>query len=99
MKVTDCINYSENLPDVNEPPYRGSYNQLFANNLGKWVKVDFLIGSQTMASQTGVITSVGVQYVLLYQPDKNTYVACDIYSVKFITFLCDRNGGKDCGCR
>lgn len=77
----------EDLPDLNEPPYRGSFMQLFLLNEGKTVKIDFLIGSSTLTSQTGIIHAVTTQYVVLYQPGRDTYVACDNFSIKFVTFL------------
>ncbi len=77
----------ENLPDLDAQPYRGSFQQLFLLNEGKTVKIDFLVGSSTLTSQTGVVYAVTTQYVVLYQPARDTYVACDNFSIKFVTFL------------
>lgn len=87
----DCVNIPENLQNFNEPPFIGAFQQLLANNVGKAVKIDFLIGSQGISSQSGVIEAVGLSYVLLKQFHRPTTVACDVYSIKFVTFLCERN--------
>lgn len=72
--------------DFDQPPYRGTMLQLLSANIGKPVRIDFHFDAVT-ASYTGVIDSVGTQYVTLYQASKNCYVACDVYAVKFVTFL------------
>ena len=77
----------ENLPDIDDQPYRGSFQQLFMANVGKRVRIDFLIGSSNMTSQTGVIYAVTTQYVVLRNISQDSYVACDNFSIKFVTFL------------
>lgn len=77
----------ENNIDVTNQPFRGSFQQLMEANIGSRVRVDFLIGSSNTVSQSGVIYAAGLQYFVLHNPLNNTYVACDIYSVKFVHFL------------
>lgn len=86
--MSDCYIKPETGLDFNQPPYRGTYQQLLAANIGRTVKIDFQM-SGGMASQTGVIDAVGVQYVVLRQPGRSAYVAGDIFMIKFITFLCE----------
>lgn len=80
------INIIADMPDLNEPPYRGSHQQLLANNIGKAVKIDYVVGTGAMYSQSGIIYAVGVQYVVLSQPGKDIYTTGDIFSIKFMTF-------------
>ncbi len=77
----------ENLPDLDAQPFRGSFQQLFLMNVGKSVRIDFLVGSSNTVSQTGIIYAVTSQYVVLRQPARDAYVVCDAYSIKFVTFL------------
>lgn len=81
------IEIPTNTPDLNEQPYRGSFQQLFQANIGRPVKIDFLVGSSNLVSQSGIIHAVTSQYVVLRNIARETYVACDNYSIKFVTFL------------
>ena len=83
----NTVTIPENLPDLNSQPFRGSFQQLFLMNVGKTVKIDFLVGSANLVSQTGVIQAATSQYVLLYQAARDTFIACDNFSVKFVTFF------------
>ena len=77
----------EEIPDLNEPPYRGTFQQLLSANLGKLVRIDFLVGGERVVTQSGIVDAVGVQYVVLYQPDTKTFVSGDVFGIKFVTFL------------
>ena len=77
----------ESLPDFDQPPYRGTFQQLLTANVGKLVRIDFMVGSDRTVSQTGILDAVGVQYVVLHQPESNTFVTGDVFGIKFITFL------------
>jgi len=55
--------------------------------IGKRVKVVFLIGTNLVQDREGILTDVGISYIILKETDTNTSVLCDIYSIKFITFL------------
>ena len=81
------IEIPTNIPYLNEQPYRGSFQQLMEANLGRNVKIDFLVGSSNLVSQTGIIHAVSTQYVVLRNMMRDTYVACDNFSIKFVTFL------------
>lgn len=77
----------DNLTNVDEPPYLGSFQQLLASNIGNRVRIDFMIGSSNMTSQTGIIYAATSQYVVLRSLTAEVYVACDNFSIKFITFI------------
>lgn len=85
--MNDCVTFPDTGLDFDGPPYRGSFQQLLSNNIGRSVKIDYMIGSGNLISQTGTILNVGTQYVLL--KNKNVILTGDIFSIKFITFLCD----------
>lgn len=73
--------------NFNEEPYKGGIQQVFANNIGQPVNVEFLIGDGALTSKVGNIYSVGTKYVVLYQDNTKHYIVCDMFSIKFITFL------------
>lgn len=84
--MQDCIQIPAFDIDLNEQPYRGSWQQLLSNNVGKNVKIDYNI-SGNILSQQGTVLAVGVQYVLL--KNKNCIISGDIFSIKFVTFFCE----------
>lgn len=83
-------NFSSSSNQINtqyDPTYAGSMQQILSDNIGIYVQCDFLIGTDNIVSQVGFLYEVGRQYLVLYNPIDNTYVACDIYNLKFVTFL------------
>lgn len=79
----------QNMPDFDDVPYRGYYQQFFAANIGKRVKIDFLTGSCGTTSQSGVVYATGAQYVVLYRPQDDTYITGEIFGIKFVTIFPD----------
>lgn len=51
--------------------------------IGKWVRLEMLIGS-SMVARTGRLSEVGASFVVLQSPDANAQMMCDIYSIKFV---------------
>lgn len=70
----------------NTEAYQGSMQQLLYDNIGQFAVVEFLIGTQNVTQKKGIIYSVGRSYIVLYEELTDTYVVCDIFSVKFVTF-------------
>lgn len=82
-------NGSINTPppqDFNTPAMQGSVQQFLSDNLGEFVVVEFLIGTQTMVQKAGILYAVGTSVLTLYDEVNQTFVTCDIFSVKFVTF-------------
>lgn len=73
--------------NFNEDPYRGGMQQVFANNIGQPVSIEFLIGDGSLVTKVGTIYSVGTKYVTLYQENTQHYIVSDIFSIRFVTFL------------
>lgn len=64
--------------------YSGSLQEILRDNIGKVVDIEFLIGSTSLQTRSGVLYAVGTSYVVIDQlPEK---MVCDIYSIKFVTF-------------
>lgn len=55
--------------------------------IGKYMRVEFLIGSTLLNDRTGKLVEVGVSYIILESIDGITRTVCDIYSIKFATLL------------
>lgn len=72
--------------DFDNPAFQGSMQQILSENLGEFVVIEFLIGTQEMTEKMGILYSVGRGFVVLYEELQNRYVVCDIFSIKFVTF-------------
>lgn len=53
--------------------------------IGKLMRVEFLIGTNNLTDRTGILEDVGASYILLRSIESDNLVYCDIYSIKFIT--------------
>ena len=53
--------------------------------IGRLMRVEFLIGTNNMVDRIGILQDVGASYILLRSFENDSLVYCDIYSIKFIT--------------
>ena len=67
--------------------FQGSMQQVLQENVGNYVIVEFLIGTNNLISRQGILYNVSTQFLVLYDEIESRYVVCDIFSVKFVTFL------------
>ena len=65
---------------------QGSMQQILQDNIGNYVSVEFLIGTQNMVTRQGILYSVGTGFLVLYDDVQQVYEVCDVFSVKFVTF-------------
>ena len=99
-------------PTTVSEAYMGSLKAMLNRNKGNYIVATFLIGTQNLSSWEGVLYDVGNDYVTIYQPGRDRYVVCDIYSLKYMEFydtrrreMCDmllqgngmQNGGMQNG--
>jgi len=61
--------------------------EIIALSVGNYVVVEFLVGTQNIVRKEGVLTAVGVSWLLLYDESSGTSIVCDMYSVKFVTYF------------
>ena len=73
--------------NFNTPAMQGSLQQFLADNLGEYVVVEFLIGTNAITRKQGVLYAVGRSVLTLYEETSQTFVVCDMFSVKFVTLL------------
>lgn len=79
------IEMLENPMSVSEA-YQTSWKSLLAQNLGRYVVVSFLMGTQQSVVAEGILYEIGNDYLVLYQPVRDSYITADLYSVKFVEF-------------
>ena len=53
--------------------------------IGKLMRVEFLIGTNNLVDRIGILADVGASYILLRSFENDSLVYCDLYSIKFIT--------------
>ena len=73
-------------PSNSEEAYQASLRSLLDRNVGYFIVASFLIGTQQTVTWQRILHSVGSDYLVLYQPDYERYISCDIYSLKFVQF-------------
>ena len=72
--------------EFNGPDMLGSVQKVLTNNIGQYVVMEFLIGTETIVRKQGILYFVGTGYVVLYDDVINNYIVCDLYSIKFTYF-------------
>ncbi|MDD6236369.1 MAG: hypothetical protein PUB00_03195 [Clostridiales bacterium] len=65
---------------------QGSMQQILSQQIGEYVVIEFLIGTERIMRKQGVLVHVGRSYVTLFDDMVNDYIVCDIFSVKFVYF-------------
>jgi hypothetical protein len=54
--------------------------------IGRYVKVEFLIGTNMLIDREGTLMAVGTSYIILQEPETDDLLLCDMYSIKFVRF-------------
>ena len=73
-------------PTNNRDAYQASLRSLLARNVGFFIVATFLTGTQRMVTWQGILHTVGSDYIVIYQPDYERYISCDLYAIKFVQF-------------
>ncbi len=77
------VNINQNSPEILT---NNIYTPAFLReNIGKLMRVEFLIGTNNLVDRTGILVDVGASYILLRALESDVITYCDIYSIKFIT--------------
>lgn len=61
-------------------------NGFLRTQIGKYVEVEFLVGTSNRVMRTGRLIGVGVNYILLLDVETQDIVSCDFYNIKFVKF-------------
>lgn len=76
-------NGNDQMPELlTNPIYTPAF---LREQIGKLMRVEFLIGTNNMVDRIGILQDVGASYILLRSFENDSLVYCDIYSIKFIT--------------
>ena len=70
--------YSEIL-DYNSIQY---LNGIFRTQIGRFVRVEQLVGSNTLQEYDGFLIGVGINYIILQEYSNNNIRIMDIYGIK-----------------
>ncbi len=54
--------------------------------IGRHVKIEFLIGTNMFIDREGDLVRVGTDYIIIQETATDDYLLCDLYSIKFIRF-------------
>ncbi len=73
--------------DFNTDSFAGSMQQVLQDNIGKYVIVEFFMGTNTLQQREGYLYDVAAQYIVIFDDINLQYVVCDVFSIKFVTFL------------
>jgi hypothetical protein len=60
-------------------------NGFLRTQIGRRVKVEFLIGTNTFTDKTGLLIGVGANYILLRESSSDDVLTCDFFNIKFVT--------------
>lgn len=67
------------------PVFSTEYLQGYLKSqIGKFMRVDFLMGTGTFIDKEGVLLKVGVDYIVLRETKTGSLVTADLYSIKFV---------------
>ena len=90
--TTPLIDTTPGMPFVQAPGAPAQldmdYTQGYLKTqIGKKVRIDFLIGTNTFQDRQGILEKVGISYVILKEAATGNLILCDIYSIKFVTIF------------
>lgn len=85
LETHQPIEVVESPTSMNEA-FLGSLKSMLLRNRGNFVTATFLIGTQGTTNWEGILHDVGNDYLVIFQPARQRYIACDIYSLKYIEF-------------
>ena len=73
------INIEQNSPEIlTNPIYTPAF---LREQIGRLMRVEFLIGTNNMVDRIGILEDVGASYILLRSFENDSLVYCDIYSI------------------
>ena len=85
------------MQDIVIPPVSPIVNNILYNQgwlttqIGKYVKIEFVIGTNMFIDREGILKEVGISYVVIEETGSNDIVMCDIYSIKFVRVFSNQN--------
>lgn len=85
--TSTCYNFqSPPQQQFDSDEMRGSMQKILADNIGEYVVVEFLIGTEIIMRKQGILLNVGTSFVTLFDELVCNFIVCDIFSIKFVYF-------------
>ncbi len=82
-ETREGVEINQNSPEVLT---NNIYTPAFLREqIGKLVRVEFLIGTNNLVDRIGILEDVGASYILLRSLESGVLTYADIYSIKFVT--------------
>ena len=89
-KETRLNQINSNSPEIlTNPIYTPAF---LRQQIGKLMRVEFLIGTNNMTDRIGFLEDVGASYILLRSFEGDSQIYADIYAIKFITISTTYSG-------
>ena len=81
---------NSNSPEIlTNPIYTPAF---LRQQIGKLMRIEFLIGTNNMTDRIGFLEDVGASYILLRSFEGDSLIYADIYAIKFITISANYQG-------
>ncbi|GAA0727531.1 hypothetical protein GCM10008905_25220 [Clostridium malenominatum] len=64
--------------------------------IGKYIKIEFLIGTNMLIDREGVLLEVGISYIVIRESGTNDQLMCDIYAIKFVRIFDNQEKMLNC---
>jgi len=74
---------SSNLGSIMDIAYTQGY---LKTQIGRRVKIEFLLGTNMLVDREGTLLSVGASYLTIREVETDDILLCDLYSIKFVRF-------------
>jgi hypothetical protein len=68
-------------PVILNPGYLQGY---LRTQIGKYMRVNFLLGTGTFIDKDGILQEVGVDHIILKDTKTDDNIVADLYSIKFV---------------
>lgn len=62
-------------------------NGFLRTQIGRRVRIEFLIGTNTFTDKSGLLVGVGANYILLREATSDDILTCDFFNIKFVTIF------------
>ena len=85
--TNNLIGNQQTLDELINGNYNGSLAHMLAQNTGRRVIVDFLVGTSNLIRKEGILYLVGVSYIVIFDDKANIYTVCNLYSIEFVSFI------------
>lgn len=75
------FDYESGPPVTTDTAYIQAYLQTV---IGRYVKIEFVLGTNMLIDREGTLINVGVDHIVLREPETDDLLIADLYSIKFV---------------